>query len=419
MTSRFLSPRERLTEALANRCNKKARTYVQQNGGSSGGSGPLAWADITGKPSTFAPTIGSTASTAVAGNDSRLTNARTPTAHTHDEYTTDAEAEAIAIVHAEGEITAHLSESDHFDAGDIATMAASEAAAAIGDHEAAPDPHPGYALATALTSGLSGKSNTGHSHAISDTTGLQTALDGKAASGHTHTIANVTSLQTSLDNKSNTDHTHSQYVQLANQLGGSASNPDVRGIRETAGPTLLTLGAVADGEYLRRSGATLVGGTPSGGGGSAPKYVRKAANQTHALVAYANVTDLVFALLANTAYNFRFLVAYQSAATTTGIGLAMTFPASPTSIQYFQEYGGNLTAATAGASGTTFATAADTGATSIAVQTAATSYKAEVEGLIVNGANAGNLQLRVRAEVAAQVTIMAGSYGVLTQLAAP
>lgn len=34
---------------------------------------PAAWADITGKPATFAPTIGTTATTAVAGNDTRLT----------------------------------------------------------------------------------------------------------------------------------------------------------------------------------------------------------------------------------------------------------------------------------------------------------------------------------------------------------
>lgn len=39
-----------------------------------------------------------------------------------------------------------------------------------------------------------------------------------------------------------------------------------RGLRETAGPTTLTMGAVADGEYLRRSGTTVVGGTPTGGG---------------------------------------------------------------------------------------------------------------------------------------------------------
>jgi hypothetical protein len=38
-------------------------------------------------------------------------------------------------------------------------------------------------------------------------------------------------------------------------------------VRETSGPTLLTIGAVGDGEYLRRDGSTVVGGTPSGGGG--------------------------------------------------------------------------------------------------------------------------------------------------------
>ncbi|MFJ3590134.1 hypothetical protein ACIQUY_31940 [Streptomyces sp. NPDC090231] len=36
------------------------------------GGGATAWADITGKPTTFPPAIGATASTAVAGNDARL-----------------------------------------------------------------------------------------------------------------------------------------------------------------------------------------------------------------------------------------------------------------------------------------------------------------------------------------------------------
>lgn len=42
-----------------------------------------SWGDITDKPATFAPTIGTSATTAVAGNDSRLTDSRTPKAHTH------------------------------------------------------------------------------------------------------------------------------------------------------------------------------------------------------------------------------------------------------------------------------------------------------------------------------------------------
>ena len=42
-----------------------------------------SWGQITGKPATFAPTIGTTATTAAAGNDPRLSDDRTPKTHTH------------------------------------------------------------------------------------------------------------------------------------------------------------------------------------------------------------------------------------------------------------------------------------------------------------------------------------------------
>lgn len=38
-------------------------------------------------------------------------------------------------------------------------------------------------------------------------------------------------------------------------------------IRESSGPTTLAVGAVANGEYLKRDGSTVVGDTPAGGGG--------------------------------------------------------------------------------------------------------------------------------------------------------
>lgn len=50
-------------------------------------------------------------------------------------------------------------------------------------------------------------------------------------------------------------------VQLAGQLGGTAASPDVRGLRETSGPTLLAFGAIADGQTLVRSGTAIVGST--------------------------------------------------------------------------------------------------------------------------------------------------------------
>lgn len=45
-------------------------------------------------------------------------------------------------------------------------------------------------------------------------------------------------------------------------LGGTYPSPTVtqaRGLRETTGPTTLTLGAVSDGQVLKRSGSTIVG----------------------------------------------------------------------------------------------------------------------------------------------------------------
>lgn len=47
-------------------------------------------------------------------------------------------------------------------------------------------------------------------------------------------------------------------------LGGTYPGPSVAAITTTTGPTSLVVGAVADGEYLVRSGATLIGGSPSG-----------------------------------------------------------------------------------------------------------------------------------------------------------
>ncbi len=45
-------------------------------------------------------------------------------------------------------------------------------------------------------------------------------------------------------------------------LDGTYPNPSVAAITETSGPTSLTIGAIADGEALRRSGATVIGYVP-------------------------------------------------------------------------------------------------------------------------------------------------------------
>jgi hypothetical protein len=56
---------------------------------------------------------------------------------------------------------------------------------------------------------------------------------------------------------------------VAGQLGGTGASPDIRGIRETSGPTLLTLGTVVDGSDLYRSGSNLVGQRKNNAAGTA------------------------------------------------------------------------------------------------------------------------------------------------------
>lgn len=67
----------------------------------------------------------------------------------------------------------------------------------------------------------------------------------------------------------NTKISDGEVAKFAGALGGTAAVPDVRELRTTAGPTLLTMGSVADGELLVRSGTTIIGTAAGGGVGGA------------------------------------------------------------------------------------------------------------------------------------------------------
>lgn len=140
--------------------------------GIQGPAGTTDWTGITNKPATFAPTIGGTATTAVAGNDARLTDARTPLAHTHSaSQISDASVAGRALLTA-------------------ADVAAQKTALALSNVDNTSDVN--KPISTAQQTALNGKSNTGHTHAPADITGTAVITtdprlnDARAPTAHTH-----------------------------------------------------------------------------------------------------------------------------------------------------------------------------------------------------------------------------------------
>jgi hypothetical protein len=138
---------------------------------------------------------------------------------------------------------------------------------------------------------------------------------------------------------------------------------------------------------------------------------RVTANVTTNVTTFADITGLSFALSASTDYYFRFVLHHSSAASTTGIRFAVNGPTSPTALRV----GGMIPLSNVGANFGSVAAydtaifATTTGAT-VAVMTI-------IEGVLRNAGNTSpNLVARVAAEVAATVTVLANSHGVVEAL---
>ncbi|MFA5030551.1 MAG: hypothetical protein WC495_03115 [Patescibacteria group bacterium] len=194
---------------------------------------------------------------------------------------------------------------------------------------------------------------------IGDIAALNVALNNKAAADHTHTgyaatnhshsIGGITGLQAALDGKSNTDHTH-----------------------------------------------------PSSG--ESEIIVRLGADVANATTSFADVTGLLFPVLANKDYVFDVWLLFQSSVTTTGIKLAVNGPAGFVVLGLQTHIPTTLTAITHGC-----AVAYNSGTASAGVPVINTSYLANITGIFRNGATAGNLVIRFAAETTGTVKIMTGS----------
>lgn len=136
-----------------------------------GGGGASSWDDLTGKPTVFPPDL-----TGVAPGDigaqpagDYLTPGDLPSAPTWD--TLGGKPAVIAAG------TSQTAARDAIGAGTSnLQLGTGPTTAAAGDHT-----HSQYATTTALTNGLAGKADTGHSHPIGGVTGLQDALAARLA----------------------------------------------------------------------------------------------------------------------------------------------------------------------------------------------------------------------------------------------
>lgn len=146
-------------------------------------------------------------------------------------------------------------------------------------------------------------------------------------------------------------------------------------------------------------------GSPGSPGPAWASSVRLGADVSNSTVTLADATGLALPLLTNTDYWFAFMVLWRSAATTTGIALALGGPAGLADLGYFVEI---PTAAGAVSFGSRGALASELLTT--AAEAANATRLARIEGVVRVGATAGSLVLRFRSEVAGSaVTIRAGS----------
>jgi hypothetical protein len=126
----------------------------------------------------------------------------------------------------------------------------------------------------------------------------------------------------------------------------------------------------------------------------------------------SSATGLDFTLAANTTYSFDYYILFQSAATTTGIGLAVTGPASPAIISYTANIPIGADAVNVLYSG--WGTGYDDPVVATAAPSIGATYLARIYGVIKTGATAGTLTPRFRSEVnSSTVTLKAGSWGAL------
>jgi hypothetical protein len=129
-------------------------------------------------------------------------------------------------------------------------------------------------------------------------------------------------------------------------------------------------------------------------------WIKLAADVANSTVTLASVTGLTFTALANTTYVVELVGTFQSAATTTGIALALKIPSG--SISGFAEHAISTTGSNINEQ---IADTTTPGATT-GVRAAATNVPILGKYIVAVGATGGTVQLQFRSEVAASAVTM-------------
>jgi hypothetical protein len=162
-------------------------------------------------------------------------------------------------------------------------------------------------------------------------------------------------------------------------------------------------GAAADGESLRRVGAATTG--------RANILLRSTSPTSSTVTSLADVAGLTTPLKANTAYAFRFSFIYRTAATTTGLRMAVAFTGTSSSVRVGLT---GSTAATTAIGGAATALATQVGSTSVGP--GAVDMPMEIEGVIVT-TGAGTLSLQLATGVnASSVTVQLNATGKVEEI---
>lgn len=288
----------------------------------------------------------------------------------------------------------------------------------------------------------------GHTHPESDISALaqdladlEQALDGKAATVHGHAIGDVTGLQLALDGKTSPEDVDARIqavvgtapanldtlgeigAQLANDedavaaliitVAGKAAAVHGHAISEVVGLQLALDGKAAAVHGHAISEVTGLQTALNAKMDGTRVVKRKTANQAVSVTGLTAITELLATLEVGATYAFEFNLVYQSAAGGTGIALSLNGPAAPTRLAYMKTTPTTATAATIATANAYNVTQAS------ATTTAANADQfAKMEGVIVVGASAGDLQLTVGSESnGVAVTIMAGSSLIVEKVA--